>query len=63
MADMDYEVAYGILRGEFYKLKAENDRLRAALRDLLICADSECVSGSSNDPIEAAKSVLRLPPS
>jgi len=39
-------------------MQSQNDALVKALEDLLECADSECVSGSSFEPIEAAKNIL-----
>ncbi len=36
----------------------EADELRETLSDLLVCADSECVSGSSHEPIEAARALV-----
>lgn len=35
-----------------------HDEMLAALQELLECADAECVSGSSHEPIERARAVI-----
>lgn len=42
MSDMDYEVAHGIAQIENAKLRAEVERLRAALQDALIGINQCC---------------------
>ena len=57
MADIDYEVAYGIACAELFKAKSEIERLRAALAEIaaLKGEDLYVADGCSFDNLAAMK--------